>query len=340
MKFVALCHIKPGMVLARPIYNKNNVTLLGRNVTLTETFCNKMQELSCVKGIYVYDEYDLIDKKEFKDVVDEKTRKAMVERNENFHLDAVTFFGTSIVNNAQNSSRVSHLLLDIYNYSIETFEHSIRVAEIAVTMGIGLGYSNQELSNLATAALLHDIGKIKIDSSIISKNGQLTPEERTIINQHTLLGYEILKNNPRIDSTIKCGILMHHENEDGSGYPKGIKGNEIYKFAKIIHIADVYDALISNRTYKKAFDTSNVIEYMMSKANIVFDLEMLKVFLKYVEIFKVGDRVVLSTNEIALVVENHHNYMLRPTIELNDEKIDLSTNKNYLNVVVKRKYEE
>lgn len=321
MRFVALYHIKPGMVLARPICNKNNVTLLGRNVTLTKTFCDKIQELVCVKGIYIYDEYDLIDKKEFKDVVDEKTRKLMVERNEHFHLDTITFFGTTIVNNTKSSSRISHLLLDIYNYSIETFEHSIRVAEMAVTIGIGLGFSNQELSNLATAALLHDVGKIKIDKSIISKQGQLTLEERTIINQHTLLGYEIVKNNPRIDSTIKCGILMHHENEDGSGYPKGIKGNEIYKFAKIIHIVNVYDALINKRAYKEAFNTIEVMEYMMSKAGIIFDFEILKVFLKYVEIFKVGDKVILSSNEIATIVENHHNYMLRPTIEINGKKL-------------------
>jgi putative nucleotidyltransferase with HDIG domain len=337
MKFVALCHIKPGMVLARPICNENDITLLGKNVVLTQHFCDKIQDLCCVNGIYVYDEYDLIDKQEFKDVTEEKARKEYVKSGKLFHLDAISYFSTSIVNKVRNSSKVSYLLLDLFNHSKKVFEHSIRVANVAVAIGVGLGFSNEELSNLAMAALLHDIGKIKVDKSIINKKGPLTPEEKNIKRNHPILGYEVVKSNPKIDSTVKCGILMHHENIDGSGYPKGIQGDEIYKFAKIIRIADVYDAIINEDTLKKPYAVNEALEYMMSKVGVLFDEEIFKVFLNYIEIFKVGDIVMLSTNNKALVVENHNNYALRPTIELNNKRIDLHTSKKALNIVIKNK---
>ena len=149
--------------------------------------------------------------------------------------------------------------------------------------GIELGLSEKQLENLAEGALLHDLGKSAISNDIIHKPDLLTDEEYEEVKKHTVIGYNMLKDNYDVPSPVKSIIYQHHENEDGTGYPMGVKRDKIYKLAKIVHIADVYDALISKRPYKEAFPKEKAISIMKEGIGTQFDPELAPIFIDIVQ---------------------------------------------------------
>ncbi|HCI28602.1 MAG TPA: phosphohydrolase [Fervidobacterium sp.] len=141
-----------------------------------------------------------------------------------------------------------------------THQHSRNVAQYSVELGRKMGLNQQALEKLEFSAILHDVGKIGIPDSILLKAGKLTDEEYQIIKNHTVYGSEILSVIKYVDTDIISGALEHHERLDGSGYPYGKKDDEISLFGQIIGVADVFDALSSRRTYKEAWQLSNVLK--------------------------------------------------------------------------------
>ena len=141
--------------------------------------------------------------------------------------------------------------------------HSHRVAEYSVLIARELGWNEKELSNLKNAAHLHDIGKIAIPDTILNKPSKLSEEEFSIIKEHTIIGANILKNISLIDHVQEI-VRNHHERYDGKGYPDGLKGEEIPISAQVVSLADVYDALVSDRVYKKAYSHEKAMEMILN----------------------------------------------------------------------------
>ena len=135
-------------------------------------------------------------------------------------------------------------------------------------IGIDIQLKNSQLHELAQAALLHDIGKTCIDTAILNKTSKLTDTEFTIMKNHVVYGYNMLRYNTRISESTRRGILHHHENEDGSGYPLGKAGDEIPQIAKIIHVVESYNSLISRRNYRAITDKESAIKELLSKPNM------------------------------------------------------------------------
>jgi len=156
--------------------------------------------------------------------------------------------------------------------------HSNRVAQCSVAIGKKLGLSEKELKNIDYMALLHDIGKIGVPDNILNKPFSLTEDEYAVMKKHPTKGYDILKNFSAIPD-LHYGILYHHERYDGKGYPGGLKGEEIPFQARIIAIADTYDAMTSDRAYRKALPLDVVIEEFVENRGIQFDPQLVDVFL-------------------------------------------------------------
>lgn len=155
--------------------------------------------------------------------------------------------------------------------------HSRRVAALALFIGKKLGFRGAKLRNLYTAALLHDIGKISIPSDILTKNGPLTIEEIQYIKTHPLISSRILKNFKEL-SHLEKTVLYHHERMDGSGYPEGLKGNEIPLDARIIAVLDVFEALIGDRPYREPVDVLSAFETLRSMS---LDQEIVEVLARH-----------------------------------------------------------
>lgn len=320
MRFMRTQDIKPGMVTAKSIYDNSGTLLIPANHTITDDDIMQMLTLNCV-GICIYDMQ--LDSGESNSIMTRQERTQAVSTEKTIDIDKVVFYTNQIVSETLSRSDLSRNLQDMRLHHNATYNHCINVSLYATACGIGLGMQLKELQDLAAAAMLHDIGKNAIDISILDKSGKLTLEERNIINEHPVLGCEILCKNLSISTAVKAGVLSHHENEDGSGYPQGLKDNDIPLIAKIIHVADVYDALCSKRSYKDNYQVSECIEFLLSHCGTMFDICVVRTFIKYLVVYPVGVDVELSDGRIARVIKNRARFIQRPVVATEDETIDL-----------------
>ena len=333
MKYVPADRLEPGMITTKPIYGKNAL-ILASNHELTPDTINAIRR-NDISGLYIYDEYS--DYEQLNTILDEGFRYNMIRAMKNFNIDQVIYMTGMIVDKVVGTG--DHLMIDLqelFTYDQDTFQHSINVSVLATTWGVGLGLGNDDLENLALAGVLHDLGKRAIPKEILNKEGALTDEERHAMMQHPQCGYDMLYDNTNISAYVRSAILSHHENWDGSGYPNHLAGNDIPRFGMIIHVADVYDALIRKRTYKDKFLQKEAVEYLMANCGTMFDIDIINTFLNYLVVYPVGSVVTLSTGQTAHVVQNRRKAIMRPVVVTEDDKtvIDLANDRNYLNVVI------
>ncbi len=203
-----------------------------------------------------------------------------------------------------------------------TFKHSVDVATMSMIVAKKYGLSEQEVYEIGISGLLHDVGKSKIPNEILNKAGKLTDEEFAMMKQHSLFGYGILKEKEDLSNPIKLGVLQHHEKINGRGYPMSVSGDKINLFARIISVSDIYDALVTERPYKKPFSPRDAVEMIMSMTEEL-DINVMRSFLESVILYPVGTDVELSTGEKARVIENNPQYVLRPKV------MGLRTGKTY-----------
>ena len=177
----------------------------------------------------------------------------------------------------------------VENRNKPTGSHSRRVSEVTKVLAKKLGYSEDEAENIAKASIMHDIGKIAVEDSILLKPGKLTSEEFDIIKKHTVIGYNILKDSKYQLLQLAANIaLYHNERYDGKGYPEGKKSGDIPKECEIVQAADVFEALISKRCYKESWSKEDVISYFRENREVQFAPDVVDAFLDNVdEIFDV-----------------------------------------------------
>ena len=230
---------------------------------------------------------------------------------------------TSLLKDTQNSLHLFDMLHSMREFDDITYVHSINVALISHTIGEWLGCKKEDLETLMLCGLLHDIGKLLIPSEILLKPEKLTSIEFDVIKTHVSLGYNELKDKC-LDNRINEACLLHHERCDGSGYPFGIKGDKIPFAAKIVAIADVYDAMTSNRIYRGSICPFEVIRIMEADAFNQFDPKYLIPFLNNVISTYLHNDVKLSNGLVGEVIIINRDDLSRPTVRCNDEYIDLS----------------
>ena len=172
-------------------------------------------------------------------------------------------------------------LIEVSSYDYYTYTHSVDVAVYSVGFGHYMNFSQEDLKKLGYAAMMHDIGKSRIPSAVINKNGKLTDEEFAMVKEHPNLGHEIMTTLGESDEDILNGVKYHHEKHDGTGYPESLKGGEIPLFAQIISISDVFSALSTKRSYKDAFSSFDALKLMKDEMTGNFEPKFLLGFIKF-----------------------------------------------------------
>ena len=329
MRYVIMDDVQPGMVLGRSLNDFSARILLTEGKELSQELIENLKQRG-YPGIYIDDDWSKGINVE--EVISMELRANAAESLRDLDMDATMEASQKIVEQIVNAEVISLDIMDLKAYDEYIFRHSINVAVLSTVIGIGAGYSIDDLKDLCLSAIFHDLGKVLIDERILNKPGKLNPMELGIVRRHPQLGYDLLYDRWNIPARVKAGVICHHENEDGSGYPNGIAGDKIHPFAKIIHVADVYDALSSKRPYKEACSYSEAFEYLMGGCGTMFSMEMVEAFAKYVAIYPKGTMVELSNGEQALVMENNRNDRLRPKVKLGDGTIlnlqDMEKNRN------------
>ena len=203
------------------------------------------------------------------------------------------------------------------DFQYDATVHSINVMIFAIKIGNGLGYVREQLAELGLAALLHDIGVCKIPNEIVKKEGALTNEEYALIKKHPQLGYDIIVNVlDKKYQWLADVVFQEHEREGGQGYPRGITGKEIHEYAKIVGIADVYEALSHPRPQRKRFLPYEAAKVIVNSSKNAFAPRMIKMLITKLSCFPIGSYVVLNSKAIGRVVETNEGSPLRPAIEM------------------------
>lgn len=332
--------LKPGMVIDQSVIDKKGRALIVKGATLDDFQIDGLLRLG-VSGIYTRDgeaeEEDLsaiqipdsvkrvVEKERVEDrakiKISEDVKKRVGEGIQYLYSNSDTQKFSETANNIAGELQAAietneAIAVDIGALKVSdeyTFKHSVDVAAMAMIIGKKHGLSDQEVREIGIAGLLHDVGKSKIPGEILNKPARLTDDEFEVMKQHSVYGYHILKEKDQFSQSIMMGVLQHHEKINGTGYPLGITGDKMHVYAKIISLADIYDALVTERSYKKGFSQRDAVEMIMAMT-AELDIDAMKSFLGSVILYPVDSIVSLSNGEKAKVVSNNPEYILRPTV--------------------------
>lgn len=364
MIIVPIENVVEGMVLAKDVAStsaRDYKTLLMKGTVITGDMIALLKNKG-IKNITIKGEHI----KESEPVVrsaDNLTRAEAAEQIKNQHIGrALTELNTIFEHNGEikelsqkaikqvdsiaddilvdignDSSYLGNQMIALQNYDDYTYKHCLRVSMISTSIANELHLHQGDIKEVIVAALLHDIGKSNIDHEIIIKPGKLTDQEFEAIKQHPYIGYKILKNSGGYSDNILSGVLFHQEKYDGSGYPTGLSGKRIPLIARIIAVADVFDALTSNRPYRRPWSVAETEEYMLGGSGAHFDYDVTSAFLRSFNPYPVGTMVALSDGRHGVVIQ-HNTNVLRPVVRIYGEgageEIDLSNDFRFLSLMI------
>lgn len=343
--------LKVGMILADDVYNASDKLILASKTILNEKNLAKLliYHIPAVTIIETNEtdkvsagtdsEPDLPEGRSSQQSEEKKQISKLFEKTTTQVRNALNI----LVKDLNNTEAMESMLLsvntlidqmrsagDIFEILVQTredsdlvYQHSLNVALVSVTLGRWLRLPEEDLNVLLTAGLLHDIGKLLIPQNILLKPYKLNDKEFNIIKSHSLRGYQLIKDT-NMDERIKQAVLMHHERCDGSGYPTGVGREKIPAFAKIVAIADVYDAMTSNRTYRDSVSPFDVIAKFEADGLQLFEIEYIMTFLRNIAGLYIHNKVRLSDNRIGEIIMINQNNLSRPVVQLEDNYIDLS----------------
>ncbi|MDE5777839.1 MAG: HD-GYP domain-containing protein [Lachnospiraceae bacterium] len=347
------------MRIDQAIIDKKGRTLIARGAYLDDFMIDSLLQRG-VGGIYTSEGEDEPDEKAIPLEIQEKIEKLKVadpakvkltESVKNRVSEGIQYlyqntesesFSDTTNNIANNLMKAvlenDSIAVDISTLKVSdeyTFKHSVDVATMAMVIARKHGLSDNDIYEIGITGLLHDVGKSKIPNDVLNKPGKLNEDEFALMKQHTLFGYQILKDKPDIKEEIRLGVLQHHEKINGKGYPLGLSRNKINSYAKILAVADIYDALVTKRPYKEPFSQRDAVEMIMSMTSEL-DIDIMKSFLGSVILYPVGSTIKLSNGKSAKVVENNSDCILRPkVVELSSGKVyDLATDLHCANIII------
>ena len=205
-------------------------------------------------------------------------------------------------------------LTRIKEHDAYTAVHCVNVSVLVLAVAHSEGISESDAEMLATAALLHDIGKTKVPLEILNKPGRFEPHELAEMRKHTVYGEEVLKEMSGVSAEILCIATQHHEMLDGSGYPHKLSGEQIHRFGQMTAVADVYDALTSARVYKPALPPYFALGRIYGNRDAEFRADIVDLFVSSLGLYPVGSLVILSTGEIGVVCEPNPENSRRPKV--------------------------
>lgn len=323
MRRVRLDSVKPGSRLAKTVFSADGRVLLAAGTVINDNFILKLKSNGILE-LYIEDE---ISKNiSAQDVVHEETRaeaRVLVSNimnnyvfTQNIEFDNLKKTVDKIIEEIISNKNIMVTLMDIKSIDGYTFAHSVNVCVLSLIIGIELGIKGERLRDLGIGSMLHDLGKLRIPKYILDKPTGLTTEEFEEIKKHTIYGYDILMGHDDICKTAAIIALNHHERNNGEGYPLGMKGCDIHEFARIVAVADVYDALTSDRVYRSKINPHEVLEYITSLARDQFDEKVVNSFIKYVALYPVGTGVTLNTRERGIVVKYNQKRPTRPVVRI------------------------
>lgn len=351
IKRIGINQAQPDMLIAEDIYNNDGQLIFPSKGRLTEKAITRLRfhSIPFIK-IIIEDKEEAIPQKNDADAIEESYFEKLKDTeeyqafNKSFtdvatecenELKKIVEFGSDanveklangvkkILGSCRTGIQVFDLLHCTRNYDEVIFAHSLNVALISAVLGSWLNFSDSDLNLLIKCALFHDIGKLAIPKEIVNKAGPLNGEEYSVMKSHAMKGYAILKNI-KMDKRIQLAAMMHHERCDGSGYPLGVKADQMDSMTKIVAIADVYEAMTAPRKYRKAKCPFEAVKIFESNGLALYDTRYLMTFLDHITQCYMGYRVRLNDGTVGTIVYTNRQAFSKPMIQVGDQYIDLA----------------
>ncbi|KUO74711.1 MAG: hypothetical protein APF81_17925 [Desulfosporosinus sp. BRH_c37] len=332
MHCVNVDQLEPGAVVAKTFFGENGRLMIRQGTKITDDLINRMKSHN-ITMIFIEDNLNTVG---CNDIIKPELRAEAIQSLEQIYLSAKDHiqskdkFGVvldnivkAIIDDLASNNKNFISILDLKSHDNYTYAHSVNVAILSIVTGMAIGCDYSKLKNIGIGAMLHDIGKASIPLNILNKAGKLTPLEFALIQKHPEIGFRKSKLNLDIEPTARSIILQHHEKLDGTGYPGGRTSDTIHQFAKIVAIADIYDALTSERPYRKRWPIKESLDFLQQIAGNYIDPEILKAFANRIAPYPVGSKVMVSDSRIGYVINNRN--LTRPIIGFsNGDTFDMS----------------
>lgn len=310
------------MVLARSIVGDDGRILLRGGIRLKCSYIERLRRLN-IPAVYILDPGEKYVQSE---LVSESLRTQAVQQvKEAFQavaigrplrLRAIEETVDQLLDEILATRSPILGLAEIRDFDAYTYSHSVNVCIISLLLGMRCELSMVQLRELGVGALLHDIGKIYIPRDILHKPGRLTQEESDLMQWHTRWGYDHLRAYPDLSLLSALIAWQHHERLDGSGYPLGLRAERIHLYSRVVMVADVYDAMTSERPYRAAVNPRVVLRHFQEMRGRLFAREVVDALAQVVSPYPRGSRVLLNTGEVAKVVEVNPSLLERPRVRI------------------------
>ncbi|MCX7709279.1 MAG: HD-GYP domain-containing protein [Clostridia bacterium] len=330
---------KSGDILAVDVYNSQGALVAVKNTVINQSILNTFRNMG-IEGVWILCEPDKISSANKQDafqkfhadyinnicIVEGITKDIISGRGIN--LSQLDFLSDSILNDIRNCKYLLEFLDSIKDYSSYTYTHSLNVGFYSALISKWLNCPLHQIKDIIKSGLLHDLGKTKIPVALLEKKERLPLEEFECMKRHALYGYNLIKDLEELSFDIKMAVLMHHEREDGSGYPLNLKGNRLNLNTKVVSIADTYDAITSERPYKKAETPFKAFKILLAECLSTYDVYILNVFIKNLSYHYIGSKVRYNSGEVGEIVHIPLHNITKPIVRINGSLVDLSREKN------------
>lgn len=347
MKDLQREELRPGMILGANVYNFTGQLLIAQGTVLTDYMIAKLEYYG-IRHVKVRDGgLSEVEKKQSE--ATKRIRESREFKEFQVHYDSgVDVFRDSLNDIVEKNAEVDvdqmyedmqlliaggtglnlfDMIQNLRQYDDSTYAHAVNVGMICNILAGWLDFPAEDIKTATMCGLLHDIGKVKIPSSIIKKPGKLTEEEFEVIKRHTIEGYQILREK-KMDRAICNAALMHHEKCDGSGYPFGLQAEQIDRYGKLVAVADIYDAMTSDRVYRSALSPFEVIQLFEDEGLYRYDARYIMTFLQRVADTYLNEWVRLNDGREGQIVYINRQQIARPTVQCGDKLVDLGKEKD------------
>jgi HD-GYP domain-containing protein (c-di-GMP phosphodiesterase class II) len=349
MRAIPTQYVQENTILGEDLYTSKGIILVRSGSKLTKKLIKKINE-NQIFTVYIKDEHSnnevdrLLEQslrvkgtmliKELFDKVIKKEEILTIHNKISDYADDVLYELNSVRN-----KQIEYI--DIKNVGMYLYSSSLNVAIISALLAWDLGYNNNMVKQIFLGGIYHDLGLAMLPENVINKSSELTLEEKKMILMHPVSGHKFIKDKGFLTAYIKVIALQHHERLNGTGYPKRVSKEAINPLAQIIGLVDIYDAMTSDRPYKRSVSSKEAIEYIMGSAGSHFDHKITLAFIKKINPYPRGSLIELSDGRFAVVDEVYKNLPLSPLVRIIKkdkekyiyESLDL---KNQPNLVVKQ----
>lgn len=329
----AIRELKEGNVLARPIAGRNGITILEQGTVLSNRYIKRLHELGISK-VYLENEPVkgaaapklILKQPEFG-----SGNRPFILNEINKRLNAGKYSPNGlesqqdgrfkrrykrILSDLLSHAQVVSLLEKLFEFDSYIFEHSANVSIMSAMIGDEMGYGEDKMQELILGSLLFEVGMTTMPVSLVQSDSTLSEKEKLKLQEHTTAGFDMLREINGVPFSSALIALSHHERYDGSGYPFGRQGPAIPEYARIVALADNYNALVSPRRYRPSYKADDAMELLFASGNYYFDADLVQIFLKRMKAFPIASVLTLSSGQTGIVKSYSSSIVHRPVVQI------------------------